>query len=185
MSDQTKLLSATPATTTIGTGEYLAKVDANGQVTRISLADLRAAVLDGMESVWGGVIINEFQNGILLDLEISELAAAMLTIHIIGNSYAEAEKPFDSIVQFYFHRDSDKFIQPSMVNNGASFGNVKVFMYQGRYHMWFAQPRRFCTFIIRAWSSWMITGPVKITARNEAMPTSGVTKEITIIPKNN
>lgn len=46
MSDtQTKLLSAAPATTTIGTGEYLAKVDANGKVTRISLDDLREAIV--------------------------------------------------------------------------------------------------------------------------------------------
>lgn len=52
MSDtQTKLLSAVPATTTVGTGEYLAKVDANGQVTQISLADLRTAVLDGLPPI--------------------------------------------------------------------------------------------------------------------------------------
>lgn len=41
MSDtQTKLLSATPATNTIGTGECLAKVDAQGKVTRISFDHL-------------------------------------------------------------------------------------------------------------------------------------------------
>lgn len=55
---QTKLLSATPATTTIGTGEYLAKVDANGQVTRISLADLRAAVVSDDIPIKKGTIRN-------------------------------------------------------------------------------------------------------------------------------
>lgn len=49
MSDtQTKLLSAVPATTKINNGEHIIKVDANGQVTRISLTDLTTAIAAGI-----------------------------------------------------------------------------------------------------------------------------------------
>ena len=39
MSTQTKLLSATTATTTIGAGEAIVKVDANGRATRLPYAN--------------------------------------------------------------------------------------------------------------------------------------------------
>lgn len=48
MNTKTKLLSAAPVTTTFDLGETLAKVDASGHVTRISLSDLKAALLDGL-----------------------------------------------------------------------------------------------------------------------------------------
>lgn len=56
---QTKKLSEETATTTVAAGEKFAKVDANGNVTLIDLADLKAALLDGinLDAMMDGVFI--------------------------------------------------------------------------------------------------------------------------------
>lgn len=46
---KTKKLSAQPTTTTVATGEKFAKVDANGKVTLIDLANLKTALLGGLD----------------------------------------------------------------------------------------------------------------------------------------
>lgn len=56
---QTKKLSEETATTTVAAGEKFAKVDAHGNVTLIDLADLKAALLDGinLDAMLDGVFI--------------------------------------------------------------------------------------------------------------------------------
>ena len=56
---KTKKLSVQTTTSTVANGEKFAKVDANGNVTLISLADLKAAVMGGIDSrqVMEGVYI--------------------------------------------------------------------------------------------------------------------------------
>ena len=56
---KTKKLSAQTTTTTVASGEKFAKVDANGKVTLIDLANLKAAVMGGMNTnlIMDGVFI--------------------------------------------------------------------------------------------------------------------------------
>ena len=56
---KTKKLSAQTTTTAVATGEKFAKVDANGKVTLIDLANLKSAILGGfdLDSLIDGVFI--------------------------------------------------------------------------------------------------------------------------------
>ena len=56
---KTKKLSAQTATTTVATGEKFAKVDANGRVTLIDLANLKTALL-------GGLNLNGMMDGVFI-----------------------------------------------------------------------------------------------------------------------
>jgi len=56
---KTKKLSAQTATTTVDSGEKFAKVDANGKVTLIDLANLKTALL-------GGLNLNGMMDGIFI-----------------------------------------------------------------------------------------------------------------------
>lgn len=56
---KTKKLSAQTTTTTVATGEKFAKVDANGKVTLIDLANLKAALL-------GGLNLNGMMDGVFI-----------------------------------------------------------------------------------------------------------------------
>lgn len=56
---KTKKLSAQTATTTVATGEKFAKVDANGRVTLIELANLKTALL-------GGLNLNGMMDGVFI-----------------------------------------------------------------------------------------------------------------------
>ena len=56
---KTKKLSAQTTTTTVATGEKFAKVDANGKVTLIDLANLKTAVL-------GGLNLNGMMDGVFI-----------------------------------------------------------------------------------------------------------------------
>lgn len=56
---KTKKLSAQTTTTTVATGEKFAKVDANGKVTLIDLANLKTAIL-------GGLNLNGMMDGVFI-----------------------------------------------------------------------------------------------------------------------
>ena len=56
---KTKKLSAQTTTTTVATGEKFAKVDANGQVTLIDMANLKTAIL-------GGLNLNNMMDGVFI-----------------------------------------------------------------------------------------------------------------------
>ena len=59
MVKQTKKLSTVQSTSTVASGEYLVKVDANGKTTRISLNDLKTSILGGMN-------MNAIEDGIFI-----------------------------------------------------------------------------------------------------------------------
>lgn len=59
MVKKTKKLSGQTSTTTVASGEQFVKVDANGKVTRIPLANLQTAIL-------GGVSTNAIEDGIFI-----------------------------------------------------------------------------------------------------------------------
>lgn len=125
--------------------------------------------------------VYDYRNGCLVRLRVSD-SNAMITVRIFGNSYYDNSVPFDTVIQFYNYTRENKILQATGVNNGYSFGDIKVFSYDNRIYLWFKQPRMFETFIVHAYNNSDLRNMVE-SISNAAMPTSGVTKTVTITPK--
>lgn len=126
--------------------------------------------------------VYDYNNGCLVRLRNSDSDAAMITVRIFGNSYYGNSVPFDTVIQFYNYPPDNRILQATGVNNGYSFGDIKVFNYNNRIYLWFKQPQRFETFIVHAYYNGDHRNMVE-SISNAAMPTSGVTRTVTITPK--
>lgn len=127
-------------------------------------------------------IVYDYRNGCLVRLRNSDSKTAMITVRIFGNSYYGNSVPFDTVIQFYNYPPENKIFQATGVNNGYSFGDIKVFNYDNRIYLWFKQPRQYETFIVHAHYNGDLRNMVE-SISNAAMPTSGVTRTVTITPK--
>ena len=128
-------------------------------------------------------MVYNYDKGCLVKLRNASSVDAMITVRIFGNSYYTTP-PIDTVIQFYNYNSGNSIIQYSGVNNGSGFGDIKVFNYDGKVYLWFKQIRQFQSFVVHAYysnSSDYRNMVESIT--NEAMPTSGVTREVTITPK--
>lgn len=126
--------------------------------------------------------VYNYSNGCLVRLRNSDSDATMITVRIFGNSYYGNSVPFDTVIQFYNYPPENKILQATGVNNGYSFGDIKVFNYDNRIYLWFKQPQQYETFIVHAYHKGDLRNMVE-SITNEAMPTSGVTRLVTITPK--
>lgn len=126
--------------------------------------------------------VYDYRNGCLVRLRNSDSDATMITVRIFGNSYYGNSVPFDTVIQFYNYPPENKIFQATGVNNGYSFGDIKVFNYNNRIYLWFKQPQKYETFIVHAYHNGDLRNMVE-SISNAAMPTSGVTRTVTITPK--
>lgn len=126
--------------------------------------------------------VYDYRNGCLVRLRNSASDATMITVRIFGNSYYGNSVPFDTVIQFYNYPPENKIFQATGVNNGYSFGDIKVFNYDKRIYLWFKQPHQCETFIVHAYHNGDPRNMVE-SISNAAMPTSGVTRTVTITPK--
>lgn len=126
--------------------------------------------------------VYDYRNGCLVRLRNSDRDATMITVRIFGNSYYGNSVPFDTVIQFYNYPPENKIFQATGVNNGYSFGDIKVFNYNNRIYLWFKQPHQYETFIVHAYHTGDLRNMVE-SITNASMPTSGVTREVTITPK--
>lgn len=126
--------------------------------------------------------VYNYRNGCLVRLRNAASSVAMITVRIFGNSYYGNSVPFDTVIQFYNYPPENKILQATGVNNGYSFGDIKVFNYDNRIYLWFKQPQQYETFIVHAYYNGDLRNMVE-SITNEAMPTSGVTRSVTITPK--
>ena len=126
--------------------------------------------------------VHDYRNGCLVRLRNAASSSTMLTVRIFGNSYYEHSIPIDTVIQFYNYPPNNQILQATGVNNGYSFGDIKVFNYDNRIYLWFKQPQQYETFIVHAYYNGDLRNMVE-SITNEAMPTSGVTREVTITPK--
>lgn len=126
--------------------------------------------------------VYNYRNGCLVRLRNSAGDPTMITVRIFGNSYYGNSVPFDTVIQFYNYPPENKIFQATGVNNGYSFGDIKVFNYDNRIYLWFKQPRQYETFIVHAYHSGDLRNMVE-SITDAAMPTSGVTRTVTITPK--
>lgn len=127
-------------------------------------------------------VVYDYSNGCLVRLRNSAGDPTMITVRIFGNSYYGNSVPFDTVIQFYNYPPENKIISATGVNNGYSFGDIKVFNYNNRIYLWFKQPRQYETFIVHAYHNGDLRNMVE-SITNAAMPTSGVTRTVTITPK--
>lgn len=126
--------------------------------------------------------VYDYRNGCLVRLRNSDSDATIITVRIFGNSYYGNSVPFDTVIQFYNYPPENKIFQATGVNNGYSFGDIKVFNYNNRIYLWFKQPQQYETFIVHAYNNGDLRNMVE-SISNAAMPTSGVTRTVTITPK--
>lgn len=126
--------------------------------------------------------VYDYRDGCLVRLRNSASNATMITVRIFGNSYYDNNVPFDTVIQFYNYPPENKIFQATGVNNGYSFGDIKVFNYDNRIYLWFKQPQQYETFIVHAYHNDDLRNMVE-SITNAAMPTSGVTRTVTITPK--
>lgn len=126
--------------------------------------------------------VYDYHNGCLVRLRNSDSDATMITVRIFGNSYYGNSVPFDTVIQFYNYPPENKIFHATGVNNGYSFGDIKVFNYNNRIYLWFKQPQQYETFIVHAYHNGDLRNMVE-SISNAAMPTSGVTRTVTITPK--
>lgn len=122
-----------------------------------------------------------YDKGCLVKLRIPSNGNTMVIVRIFGNSY-DSKPPFDTVIQFYNYDNNNEILQPTGVNNGTSFGDIKAFIHQGYVHLWFKQTRTFQTFHVHAYTSASKDNLVQ-SITNAAMPTSGVARAVTITPK--
>lgn len=126
--------------------------------------------------------VYDYGNGCLVRLRNSASSNAMVTVRIFGNSYYGNNVPFDTVIQFYNYPPENKIFNATGVNNGYSFGDIKVFNYDNRIYLWFKPPQQYETFIVHAYHTGDLRNMVE-SISNAAMPTSGVTRTVTITPK--
>lgn len=126
--------------------------------------------------------VYDYRNGCLVRLRNSAGDPTMITVRIFGNSYYGNSVPFDTVIQFYNYPPENKIFQATGVNNGYSFGDIKVFNYDNRIYLWFKQPQQYETFIVHAYHNGDLRNMVE-SITDAAMPTSGVTRTVTITPK--
>lgn len=122
-----------------------------------------------------------YDKGCLVKLRIPSNGNTMVIVRIFGNSY-DSKPPFDTVIQFYNYDNNNKILQPTGVNNGTSFGDIKAFIHQGYVHLWFKQTRTYQTFHVHAYTSASKDNLVQ-SITNAAMPTSAVARAVTITPK--
>lgn len=126
--------------------------------------------------------VYNYGNGCLVRLRNAASDNAMITVRIFGNSYHGGSTPFDTVIQFYNYPPENKILYATGVNNGFSFGDIKVFNYNSRIYLWFKQLNQYETFIVHAYHTGNLCNMVE-SITNAAMPTSGVTRLVTITPK--
>lgn len=128
-------------------------------------------------------MVYNYDKGCLVKLRNASSVDAMITVRIFGNSYYTTP-PFDTVIQFYNYNTGNSIIQYSGVNNGAGFGDIKVFIHDGKVHLWFKQIRQFQSFVVHAYYSDSSDYRNMVESiSNAAMPTSGVARMVTITPK--
>lgn len=136
---------------------------------------------DKLDKRYSPYTVYNYDKGCLVKLRIPSNGNTMVTVRIFGNSY-DSKPPFDTVIQFYNYDDNNEILQPTGVNNGTSFGDIKAFIHQGQVHLWFKQTRTYQTFHVHAYISTSKDNLVQ-SITNAAMPTSGVARMVTITPK--
>ena len=180
-------------TTDAASDTYLPKATytASDILTKIKTVDgtgsgLDADMLDGVHGssyLYATCHCGDKKTGVLVKTDVPEQDRAKFTVHINGNTHF-GSIPIDTYIQFYSYNNS-QILGWTAINNGANFGTINVFMYEGYVCLWLPQPWDFMTFNI--FVNYTNTNALRynrvISLTNRTMPTEGVTRLVTITPK--
>lgn len=161
-------------------------VDSNSYATSSDITSSLSNYYTKTESndMFSPKVAYNYDQGCLVRLKAPAQYNTMVTVLIEGNSYQTGQPPIKSIVQFYNYAGENIILQPAAVHYGYNFGDIKAFNYDGRIYIWFKQNRDYQTFAVTSINSVFdnsgVNGIDSIT--NAAMPTSGVTRLVTITP---
>lgn len=138
---------------------------------------------DKLDPRYSPKMVYNYSEGCLVRLRNASNVDTMITVRIFGNSYYTTS-PIDTVIQFYNYNTGNSILQYSGVNNGAGFGDIKVFNYNGQVYLWFKQTRQYQSFVVHAYYSNSSDYRNMVESiSNAAMPTSGVARMVTITPK--
>lgn len=148
------------------------------------VSNLNADLLDGVHLTGlTGRGVYHATDGILVETTILATAAVMVYGRITGNSYNGIEVPIDTTFQFYNYPTSDAILSYSAVNNGYSIPSIKAFNYSGLVYLHIPYLGSYKSVNIEVWRG---HGYYKIDVtsgvNNSIMPTTGVTRLVTITP---
>ena len=160
-------------------------------LTKIKTVDgagsgLDADMLDGVQAKdYMYYNAYNFDKGCLVRLKLLLTSDyGMVTVHIHGNSYNYGLMPINTWVQFYHYKIGNAIINASAIHNGYSFGNINVFYYDGHVYLWFKQMHIYQSFSVYAECTEVShIGNLVESITNAAMPESGVSGLVTIVPK--
>lgn len=128
-------------------------------------------------------MVYNYDKGCLVRLRNASNVDAMITVRIFGNFYYTTP-PIDTVIQFYNYNSGNSILSYSGVNNGSGFGDIKVFNHDGKVYLWFKQIRPFQSFVVHAYYSNSSDYRNMVESiSNAAMLTSGVSRMVTITPK--
>lgn len=164
-------------------GNYL-RVNTNGTDNDLTIPyAINADKLDGyhLSSILP-ISAYSYTSGYLVKTDIATESNTMITFRIEGNSYED-----DSILttgHFYNYTDSNQILNASAIHHGYNFGNIIVFCYNNFVYLWFQQQSNYQSFVVYVYGTNVNTNGVnRVTSiTNSALPTSGVTRKVTIIP---
>ena len=127
-----------------------------------------------------------YTNGTLVKLNVAYNTNAMIHVHIIGNAYTttNTSKVVNTIVEFYNYQSDNAIINYNATHFGHNFGDIKIFNYDSKICLWFKQDHNYMSFSVYAnYTNSDSAKNIVLSISNAAMPTSGVTRLITLTPK--
>jgi hypothetical protein len=123
-----------------------------------------------------------YNDGFLIKTDIAYDINSMFVLKLIGNSYSKG-KPIDIVVQGYNYNNGNNILSTSAVATDWT-NDIKAFIYDGYLHFWIEQDSSYqsigATAIVTNRAS---VGNRVVSITNSAFPSSGVTREKTIVPK--
>ena len=162
-------------------------------LTKIKTVDgagsgLDADTVDGVHGssyLYATCYCGDQKTGVLVKTDVPEQDRAMFTVHINGNTYRNNIIPIDTYIQFYNFSTNSQILSSTAINNGRNFGTINVFIYEGYVCLWLPQPWNNMSFNI--FVSYTNSNALRynrvISVTNTTMPTEGVTRLVTITPK--
>ena len=124
--------------------------------------------------------IYSYDQGCLIQTDIPAASNKMFTLAIKGNGYLE--NTINIIVQGYNYQSGDDIIHLDGFAIDLNF-NINVFNYNGYLYFWFKQTNVTQSFIAYCFSTMDDAYNHITNITNAAMPTSGVTRLHTVVPK--
>lgn len=121
-------------------------------------------------------------NGILIQSDIGSSNNAMINARITGNSYS-AGKIINTYFEAYNYQTSNTILNARAINYGLNISYINVFNYNGKVCLWIPKQASYESFsVYLETTSISYPGNRVSSITDAAMPTTGVTRLVKVIP---